>query len=71
MLSILAAGSVFFPGLFLLSKQCLKSIPGLRWNEALTCIVIFLRLVSSIQAIMASTAGYIISTSCQDIIEDQ
>lgn len=33
MLSILAAGSVFFPGLFLLSKQCLKSIPALRWSE--------------------------------------
>ncbi|KTG45190.1 hypothetical protein cypCar_00025694 [Cyprinus carpio] len=70
MLSILAAGSVFFPGLFLLSKQCLKSIPGLRWNEGDAAIV-SARLVSSIQAIMASTAGYIISTSCQDIIEDQ
>lgn len=39
MLSILAAGSVFFPGLFLLSKQCLKSIPGLRWNEGDAAIV--------------------------------
>ncbi|XP_016368850.1 protein FAM57B isoform X2 [Sinocyclocheilus rhinocerous] len=70
MLSILAAGSVFFPGLFLLSKQCLKSIPGLRWNEG-DAVIVSARLVSSIQAIMASTAGYIISTSCQDIIEDQ
>ncbi|XP_053496479.1 ceramide synthase isoform X2 [Ictalurus furcatus] len=33
MLSILAAGSVFFPGLFLLSKQCLKRLPGLGWHE--------------------------------------
>ncbi|XP_050979780.1 ceramide synthase isoform X1 [Labeo rohita] len=70
MLSIIAAGSVFFPGLFLLSKQCLKSIPGLRWSEG-DAVVVSARLVSSIQAIMASTAGYVISTSCQDIIEDQ
>uniref|UniRef100_A0A8C6LIY9 TLC domain containing 3Bb n=1 Tax=Nothobranchius furzeri TaxID=105023 RepID=A0A8C6LIY9_NOTFU len=39
MLIILAAGSVFFPGLFLLSKQCLKSIPALRWNEGDAVIV--------------------------------
>uniref|UniRef100_A0A671MG75 Protein FAM57B-like n=1 Tax=Sinocyclocheilus anshuiensis TaxID=1608454 RepID=A0A671MG75_9TELE len=65
-----SAGSVFFPGLFLLSKQCLKSIPGLRWNEG-DAVIVSARLVSSIQAIMASVAGYIISTSCQDIIEDQ
>ena len=39
MLSILAAGSVFFPGLFLLSKQCLKHIPGLRWSEGDAVIV--------------------------------
>ncbi|XP_056627968.1 ceramide synthase isoform X1 [Triplophysa dalaica] len=70
MLSILAAGSVFFPGLFLLSKRCLRSIPGLRWNEG-DAVIVSARLVSSIQAIMASTAGYIISTSCEDIIEDQ
>ncbi len=31
----------------------------------------FLRLVSSVQAIMASSAGYIIACSCEDIIEDQ
>lgn len=29
------------------------------------------RLVSSVQAIMASTAGYIVSTSCKHIIDDQ
>ncbi|XP_067225514.1 ceramide synthase isoform X3 [Chanodichthys erythropterus] len=39
MLSILAAGSVFFPGLFLLSRHCLKSIPGLRWSEGDAVIV--------------------------------
>lgn len=120
MLTILAAGSVFFPGLFLLSKQCLKSIPALRWSEGdavivsarldlllcftfvmvlilsvltlyLNCHVlrryksfhhtvwleiycllcICLRLVSSVQAVMASSAGYIISSSCKDVLEDQ
>ncbi|XP_030649503.1 TLC domain containing 3Ba [Chanos chanos] len=70
MLSILAAGSVFFPGLFLLSKRCLKHTPGLRWSER-DAVIVSARLVSSIQAIMASSAGYIIASSCKDIIEDQ
>lgn len=39
MLSILAAGSIFFPGLFLLSKRCLKHVPGLKWSEADAVIV--------------------------------
>ncbi|TWW81322.1 Protein FAM57B [Takifugu flavidus] len=70
MLSILAAGSVFFPGLFLLSKQCLKSIPALRWSER-DAVIVSARLVSSVQAVMATSAGYIIASSCEDIIEDQ
>ncbi|XP_029109767.1 TLC domain containing 3Ba isoform X1 [Scleropages formosus] len=70
MLTILVAGSIFFPGLFLLSKRCLKHAPGLRWSEG-DAVIVSARLVSSIQAIMASTAGYIIATSCEDIIEDQ
>ncbi|XP_046708866.1 ceramide synthase [Silurus meridionalis] len=70
MLSILAAGSVFFPGLFLLSKQCLKRLPCLRWSEG-DAVLVSARLVSSVQAVMASSAGYIISTSCDDIIKDQ
>ncbi|XP_024242883.1 ceramide synthase isoform X1 [Oncorhynchus tshawytscha] len=70
MLTILAAGSVFFPGLFVLSKQCLKHIPALRWSEG-DAVIVSARLVSSVQAIMASSAGYIIASSCDDIIEDQ
>ncbi|KAM7370824.1 hypothetical protein PAMP_010343 [Pampus punctatissimus] len=70
MLTILAAGSVFFPGLFLLSKQCLKSIPALRWSEG-DAVIVSARLVSSVQAVMASSAGYIIASSCNDILEDQ
>ncbi|XP_076856862.1 ceramide synthase isoform X2 [Brachyhypopomus gauderio] len=70
MLLILAAGSVFFPGLFFLSKQCLKHLPGQKWSEG-DAVMVSARLVSSLQAIMASSAGYIISTSCDDIIDDQ
>ncbi|KAJ7984471.1 hypothetical protein DPEC_G00355170 [Dallia pectoralis] len=70
MLTILAAGSVFFPGLFVLSKQCLKYIPALRWSEG-DAVIVSARLVSSVQAIMASSVGYIIASSCDDIIEDQ
>ncbi|XP_076008200.1 ceramide synthase [Genypterus blacodes] len=70
MLTILAAGSMFFPGLFLLSKQCLKSIPALRWSEG-DAVIVSARLVSSVQAVMASSAGYIIASSCDDILEDQ
>uniref|UniRef100_A0A8K9XWK2 TLC domain-containing protein n=1 Tax=Oncorhynchus mykiss TaxID=8022 RepID=A0A8K9XWK2_ONCMY len=70
MLSILAAGSIFFPGLFLLSKRCLKHTPGLALSEG-DATIVSARLVSSIQAIMASLAGYIIASSCEDVIEDQ
>ncbi|KAG7459887.1 hypothetical protein MATL_G00215380 [Megalops atlanticus] len=70
MLTILVAGSIFFPGLFLLSKRCFKHMPGLRWSEG-DAVIVSARLVSSIQAVMASSAGYIIATSCDDIIEDQ
>ncbi|KAK3553111.1 hypothetical protein QTP86_031688 [Hemibagrus guttatus] len=70
MLSILAAGSIFFPGLFLLSKRCLKEAPMLRWSEA-DAVIVSARLVSSIQAVLASSAGFIIASSCKDVIEDQ
>ncbi|XP_028823605.1 protein FAM57B isoform X2 [Denticeps clupeoides] len=39
MLTLLVAGSMFFPGLFLLSKQCLKRVPGLCWSEGDAVIV--------------------------------
>ncbi|KAM3863996.1 ceramide synthase-like [Diretmus argenteus] len=68
MLALLAAGSVFFPGLFLLSKQGLKHKLSLSEGEAATSSA---RLVSSIQALMASSAGYIIASSCQDVMEDK
>uniref|UniRef100_A0A8D0DBI6 TLC domain containing 3B n=1 Tax=Sander lucioperca TaxID=283035 RepID=A0A8D0DBI6_SANLU len=67
MSALMAAGSVFFPGLFLLSKQTLKHIMG--WSEGDAAIV-STRLVSSVQAVMASSAGWIITSSCRDVVED-
>ncbi|TKS91239.1 Protein FAM57B [Collichthys lucidus] len=68
MLALVAAGSVFFPGLFVLSKQTLKHTMG--WSEGDAAIV-STRLVSSIQAIMASSAGVVIVSSCRDVMEDR
>ncbi|KAM8779639.1 ceramide synthase isoform 1-T1 [Rhynchonycteris naso] len=70
MLTPLVAGGVVFPGLFLLSKNTLQRLPQLRWEEA-DAVIVSARLVSSVQAVMASTAGYIVSTSCKHIIDDQ
>ncbi|XP_042249316.1 ceramide synthase-like isoform X1 [Thunnus maccoyii] len=68
MLALLAAGSVFFPGLFLMSKQALKHMMGWREGDAAT---VSARLVSSVQAVMASSAGCVIASSCRDVIEDK
>ncbi|KAM9843909.1 LOW QUALITY PROTEIN: ceramide synthase-like [Aulostomus maculatus] len=68
MLSLTAAGCIFFPGLFLLSKHTLTHVMGWREGDA---AVVSTRVVSSIQAIMASSAGCIIASSCSDIMEDK
>ncbi|XP_018414618.1 PREDICTED: protein FAM57B [Nanorana parkeri] len=70
MVLVLAAGSAFFPGLFLLARAGLRGIPTFRGDQPNTDIVAA-RLVSSIQAVLASTAGYIVASSCKDVIEDQ
>ncbi|XP_066485151.1 ceramide synthase [Tiliqua scincoides] len=70
MVHALVAGGIVFPGLFLLSKNGLKWLPWLRWEEA-DAVIVSARLVSSVQAIMASTVGYIVSSSCKHIINDQ
>ncbi|KAI4822068.1 hypothetical protein KUCAC02_007632 [Chaenocephalus aceratus] len=67
MLALMTAGCVFFPGVFLLSKHALKHIMGWSRGEA---DIVSARLVSSIQAIMASAAGFIITSSCRDVMED-
>uniref|UniRef100_A0A3Q0SSK5 Solute carrier family 40 protein n=1 Tax=Amphilophus citrinellus TaxID=61819 RepID=A0A3Q0SSK5_AMPCI len=68
MWALVAAGSIFFPGLFLLSKQTLRQLMG--WSEG-DAAVVSTRLVSSIQAVMASSAGCIIISSCRDVIDDR
>ncbi|KAM9346004.1 ceramide synthase-like [Symphorus nematophorus] len=68
MLALMAAGSIFFPGLFMLSKQTLRHMMG--WSDGDAAIV-STRLVSSIQAVMASSAGCIIASSCRDVMEDR
>ncbi|KAM3654541.1 ceramide synthase-like, partial [Ammospiza maritima maritima] len=61
-------GLVFFPGLFVLARRGLAAIAGCPQSRA---TVLAARLVSSVQAVMASTAGLIISSSCQrNVIDD-
>ncbi|XP_074552508.1 TLC domain containing 3Ba [Halichoeres trimaculatus] len=68
MTALMVAGSLFFPGLFLLSKKSLKVLMG--WSDG-DAAVVSTRLVSSVQAIMASSVGCVIVSSCRDIIEDR
>ncbi|XP_069738211.1 ceramide synthase [Phaenicophaeus curvirostris] len=62
----LSAGLLFFPGLFLLARAALRARCGDTRADVLAA-----RLVSSVQAVMASTAGYIISSSCHHVLDDQ
>ncbi|KAL2078799.1 hypothetical protein ACEWY4_026484 [Coilia grayii] len=66
----LLAGAVFFPGLFLLLRLLLTHAP-LRPHGEQHATILSARLVSCVQAVMASSAGYIISSSCHDVMEDQ
>ncbi|XP_068581852.1 ceramide synthase-like [Cebidichthys violaceus] len=67
MWGLVAAGSVFFPGLFLMSQQTLKHLMGRSEGDA---VIVSTRLVSSVQAVMASSAGCLIVSSCRDVVED-
>ncbi|XP_061568347.1 ceramide synthase-like [Cololabis saira] len=68
MLALLAAGSVFFPRLFLVSRRTLTLLMGWRDGDA---VLVSTRLVSSVQAVLASSAGFIITSSCRDVLEDR
>lgn len=57
------------PGEVLLSFPSIKQ-PGCAHSDTLVYLSAA-RLVSSVQAVMATSAGYIIASSCEDIIEDQ
>ncbi|XP_062967899.1 TLC domain-containing protein 3A isoform X2 [Cynocephalus volans] len=66
MLLTLAGGSLFFPGLFALCTWALRrSRP--EWTN-FDCVMISTRLVSSVQAVLATGSGIVIMRSCSDVI---
>ncbi|KAL2765540.1 TLC domain-containing protein 3A isoform 3 [Daubentonia madagascariensis] len=66
MLLTLAWGSLFFPGLFALCTWALRrSRP--EWTNT-DCVMISTRLVSSVQAVLATGSGIVIMRSCSDVI---
>ncbi|KAM4701787.1 TLC domain-containing protein 3A [Discoglossus pictus] len=66
---ILAVGSLLFPVLYLVCKHCAGRAQP-KWSEA-DCSLVSSRIVSSIQAVLATTSGIIITTSCKDIKYDR
>ncbi|XP_018102411.1 TLC domain-containing protein 3A isoform X3 [Xenopus laevis] len=66
---VLAAGSFFFPGLYLLCSQCARrTLP--KWTEA-DCSLLSTRIVSSVQGFLAASSGIIVITSCKDVKFDR
>ncbi|XP_051013943.1 TLC domain-containing protein 3A isoform X3 [Acomys russatus] len=69
MLLTLASGALFFPGLFSLSIWALRRArPG--WTEN-DCLTVGTRLVSSVQAVLATGAGLTVILSCKNVITDR
>lgn len=69
MLLTLASGALFFPGLFALSTWALRrSRPG--WTDD-DCLTVGTRLVSSVQAVLATGAGLTIICSCRNVVSDR
>nr|XP_034363834.1 TLC domain-containing protein 3A isoform X3 [Arvicanthis niloticus] len=69
MLLPLTSGALFFPGLFALSLWALRrSRPGWTEDDRLT---VGTRLVSSVQAVLATGAGLIVITSCSNVVSDR
>ncbi|XP_043857732.1 TLC domain-containing protein 3A isoform X2 [Dromiciops gliroides] len=66
MLLTLACGSLFFPGFFVLCAWGLhRALP--QWT-VIDCLTFSNRLVSSIQAVLASVSGLTIIWSCEDVV---
>uniref|UniRef100_A0A2K5QMC4 TLC domain containing 3A n=1 Tax=Cebus imitator TaxID=2715852 RepID=A0A2K5QMC4_CEBIM len=66
MLPTLAGGTLFFPGLFALCSWALR-----RWRPEWTHtdrVMISTRLVSSVQAVLATGSGIVIIRSCNDVV---
>ncbi|XP_013992528.1 ceramide synthase isoform X2 [Salmo salar] len=62
MLQVLACGVVVFPGLFFVFRRVLPSIFK-QWTDA-DVVLVSERLVSSVHAVMATTAGVIVVLAC-------
>ncbi|KAI3373964.1 hypothetical protein L3Q82_022533 [Scortum barcoo] len=70
MLQVVACGAVVFPGLFLAFRRLLPCVFR-HWSDA-DVVLVSERLVSSIHAIMATTAGVIVVLSCRgNVINDR
>ncbi|XP_026226888.1 TLC domain-containing protein 3A isoform X1 [Anabas testudineus] len=70
MLQVLACGAVVFPGLFFAFKRILPCVFK-HWSDA-DVVLVSERLVSSIHAIMATTAGVLVVSSCWgNVINDR
>ncbi|XP_029923780.1 protein FAM57A-like [Myripristis murdjan] len=65
----LLCGAVFFPGLFLSLRTVLRSA-FTHWTDA-DVVAVSERLVSSIHASLAATAGVVVVTSCRDVMTDR
>ncbi|XP_020136830.1 TLC domain-containing protein 3A isoform X3 [Microcebus murinus] len=67
MLLTLAGGALFFPGLFALCTWALRrSRPA--WTDS-DCLMISTRLVSSVQAVLATGSGIVVVlSSCSDVV---
>ncbi|XP_063002563.1 TLC domain-containing protein 3A isoform X2 [Elgaria multicarinata webbii] len=62
----LALGALFFPGLFAFSIRSLRWVaPAWSLKDR---VVLSSRLVSSIQAIMATVSGIVVIVSCSDVV---
>ncbi|XP_068121452.1 TLC domain-containing protein 3A [Hyperolius riggenbachi] len=69
MLHVLAAGSLFFPGLYLLSSRYVRrALPT--WSDAERSRF-SARIVSAVQGILASASGVAVVTSCTDVKYDR
>lgn len=69
MLLTLAWGSLFFPGLFVLSTWWLRRArPEWTYHD---CVMISTRVVSSAQAVLATGSGIVIICACRNVVSDR
>ncbi|KAM3849625.1 ceramide synthase-like [Diretmus argenteus] len=69
MLTALAYGAVFFPGLFFSFRKGLGST-FTHWTEA-DVVAVSERLVSAVHASLAAAAGVVVVSSCKDVMTDR